>query len=154
MIMKTIFRISLLSIATFIAFGAVSANVFQPKFLSIHIVMSSKSYWDGPTKSCIPREKGGCCHIWTDGMTTGAGEISGELSTERSRMLQLTVSRGKGMNNDTYLKYFSDGRFTLDGPVSFDPNILSGLGLDPGYTIPAGAYPFTANGDKLTITFK
>ncbi|MFZ4520528.1 MAG: hypothetical protein ACOYNC_02415 [Bacteroidales bacterium] len=151
--MKTCFRavIILMSIM-------VSLNLMAVKppsgMLALHVVVSAKSYWDGPSKSCIPREKGGCCHIWVDGMEPGPGEISGEMVVLRDKVIQFTVSRGKGMNNETYRNVFNGGSFTLEGPVTFDPKVLSGLGLDVSYSIPAGRYPYAVNGDRLTIMFR
>lgn len=122
--------------------------------LPIHVVFSAKAYWDGPSKSCIPREKGGCCHIWLGDMQPGAGEFVADIVLMKDKVIQATVSRGKGMNKETFLKYFSDGKFNLDGPITFDPAVLGRLGLDAGYVIPPGAYPVTTNGDQMTITFR
>jgi hypothetical protein len=136
------------------AVSAFSANTVSPMLFSIHVVFSARSYWDGPSKSCIPREKGGCCHIWKDGMIPGSGEISGEMVVLKDKVIQFTVSRGKGMNSETFLKYFSGGRFTLDGPITFEPGVLSRLGIDGNYEVPPGTYPYSSNGDLVTITFK
>lgn len=152
--MKTFYRTPVLLVSLLWAVSAFSANAVSPVFFSIHVVFSSKSYWDGPSKSCIPREKGGCCHIWADGMIAGPGEISGEMVVLKDRIIQFTVSRGKGMNTETYQKYFSGGRFTLDGPITFEPAVLSKLGLDPSYSVPAGSYPVSSNGDLVTVTFR
>jgi hypothetical protein len=152
--MKATYRISVLLMSMLFTVSVFSAKAVSPMLFSIHVVFSARSYWDGPTKSCIPREKGGCCHIWKDGMIPGPGEISGEMVLLKDRSIQFTVSRGKGMTNETYLKYFSGGRFALDGPITFDPSVLSGLGVDLNYEVPPGNYPYSANGDLVTITFK
>ncbi len=122
--------------------------------LQIHVVFSAKAYWDGPTKSCIPREKGGCCHIWVEGMEPGPGEMAGEMTMVRDKTCQFTVSRSKGMNTEHRMNCFSDGKFNLDGPLTFDPDLLKKLGFDENFTVPAGTYPVTFSGDILTITFK
>ena len=152
--MKTIYRISFPLMSILLAFGVFAAKMVPPGIVPIHVVFSSKAYWDGPSKSCLPREKGGCCHIWLDGMEPGPGEISGELVLFNGKIFQLSFSRSKGLKNETYLKYFTDGKFTLDGPVTFDPNVLSKLEIDEKYVIPPGTYSVTANGDLLTIIFK
>lgn len=87
-------------------------------------------------------------------MLTGPGEISGEVAAVKGKVIQLTVSRGKGMNQETYKNYFANGQFNLDGPITFDPDILSRLGVDGRYVVPSGTYPFTVSGDLITITFK
>ncbi|MCX6304227.1 MAG: hypothetical protein NT040_04605 [Bacteroidetes bacterium] len=152
--MKTINRLALLFISMFFAFSIVAAKAIPPGMLGVHVVFSAKAYWDGPSKSCIPREKGGCCHIWAEGMEPGPGEIFGEMVVLNDKIIRMTVSRGRGMTNETYGKYFSDGKFHLDGPMTFDPNVLSRLGIEGKYMIPPGTYPCTANGDMLTIIFK
>jgi hypothetical protein len=152
--MKTIYRTLFCVLSFFLANSVFSENFIPPMMRQIHVVFSAKAYWDGITKSCLPREKGGCCHIWTERMEPGPGEISGEMILVRGGIFQLTVSRDKGMDKETYVKYFSDGKFILDGPVTFDPDVLSKLGVDGRYVVPSGTYPFTANGDLLTITFK
>jgi len=152
--MKTNYRAAFLLMGLLLAISGFSTKLTPTLMLPVHIVFSAKSYWDGATKSCLPREKGGCCHIWLEGMEPGPGEISGEMVLVKNKIIQLTVSRGKGMNRETWLKYFSDGKFNLDGPLTFDPAVLSRLGADPDCTVPQGAYPVAANGDLLTITFK
>jgi len=72
----------------------------------------------------------------------------------KGTIIQLSASRGKGMNKETYMKYFSDGKFNLDGPMTFDPKVLSQLGIGSDYVVPSGTYPVTINGDMLTVTFK
>jgi hypothetical protein len=152
--MKTMYRISALLVSLLLAVNVIAVKAIPGSIFPIHVVFSAKSYWDGPSKSCLPREKGGCCHLWLEGMEPGPGEISGELVMLRGKIIQLTVSRVKGMNNETYLKYFSDGKFTLEGPITFEPNVLTRLGIEGYYVVPAGTYPFTSNGDVITITFK
>ncbi|MEI7896386.1 MAG: hypothetical protein WCJ26_05085 [bacterium] len=152
--MKTIYRTSVLFLFVLLGINASAANLFPARMLSVHVAVSAKAYWDGQTKSCLPREKGGCCHIWLEGMNPGPGEISGELVFVNGNTFQLTVSRGKGMTNETYLKYFSEGKFNQDGPVTFDPAVLSKLGIEASYVIPSGSYPATISGDLVTITFR
>jgi hypothetical protein len=153
-IMKAIYRNSLILVAALFTLSAVATKVITAGMLPIHVVFSAKAYWDGPSKSCIPREKGGCCHIWMDGMEPGPGDIPGEMTMSRGNSLQLAVSRGKGMNNESWRKYIADGKFILDGPITFDPEVLSRLGAEKGVVVPAGSYPVTSNGDQLIITFQ
>jgi hypothetical protein len=151
--MKTIYRTTVLLMSVFLAITVFSAKFIPASVIPIHVVISSKAYWDGPTKSCLPRVKGGCCHIWIEGMVSGQGEISGEMDLLKGNIFQLTVSKDKGMNNETYLKYFSDEKFILDGPITFDPGVLKKLGIDGNYVVSSGTYPVTTNGELLTITF-
>ena len=152
--MKTICHTSVLLISLLLAVNGYSEKVTPPLMRSIHIVFSAKAYWDGTTKSCTPREKGGCCHIWTERMVPGPGEIVGEMVLLKDKIILMTVSRSKGMNNETWRKYFSEGKFNFDGPITFDPEVLLNLGIDRNYILPASDYPYAVNGDNLTITFK
>ena len=106
--MKTNYRAAFLLMGLLLAISGFSTKLTPTLMLPVHIVFSAKSYWDGATKSCLPREKGGCCHIWLEGMEPGPGEISGEMVLVKNKIIQLTVSRGKGLNRETWLKYFSD----------------------------------------------
>jgi hypothetical protein len=152
--MKTIYRTSLFLTGILLAVGVSAAKFVPPGIIPIHIVFSAKAYWDGPTKSCLPRDKGGCCHIWIEGMEPGPGEIIGELILIKGNIFQLTVSKVKGIKAETYNSNFSNGKFNLDGTMTFDPNILSKFGIDTKYFVPPGIYSVTTNGDMLTIIFK
>ena len=152
-IMKAVYSTSVLLMSMFLATGVFAAKFTPPGIVPIHIVFSGKAYWDGATKSCLPRERGGCCHIWVDALAPGTGEIFGEMAPVSGNILQLTVSKSKGMGPDTYMKYFSDGKFTVDGSITFDPNVLSKLGVNVNLVVPAGSYPFILKGDLLIITF-
>jgi hypothetical protein len=87
-------------------------------------------------------------------MEPGAGEITAEIVLVKDKIIQATVSRGKGMTKETFMRYFSEGKFNLDGPITFDPAVLSRLGIDAGYVVPPGAYPVNTNGDQMTIIFR
>jgi hypothetical protein len=124
-----------------------------PALFGIHVVITSKAYWDGPSKSCLPREKGGCCHMWTDNMP-GPGQIVGELSNAPASGLQLKISQTKGIDKETFMNHFRNGRFDIRGPITFEPEVLSKLGLSANFTVAQGEYPYTVNGDEITIRFK
>jgi hypothetical protein len=151
--MKTV-KYILILVAGILFGGNVPAAGLPSGMLSVHVAVSAKAYWDGATKSCIPREKGGCCHIWVEAMEPGPGEICGDMALIRGNIFQLSFSRGKGLNNDTWQRYFADGKFLADGPITFDPAVLMQLGLPGGYVIPSGSYPVAVNGDQIVITFK
>lgn len=136
------------------ALTATASLTPAPPAAFIHVVISSKSYWDGPTKSCLPREKGGCCHLWIEGMVPGPGEIGGDLLPAGGRTLQLVVKLQKGLKNDVWQSGFRDNTYTLDGAITFEPEVLARLGLDRNFTIPAGTYPCSTSGDLATITFR
>ena len=120
--------------------------------LGIHIVISSKAYWDGATQSCVPRERGGCCHIWTDKLI-GPGQIAGDFE-KANGILILSISGTKALDKATFDKFFQNGKFILDGPLTFSPEVLSKLELQGNYTIPAGSYAYNISGDLITVTFK
>ena len=152
--MKTTFKSIALLLSLVFTTGVFSATSHAVMKLPVHVVFSAKAYWDGPSKSCIPREKGGCCHIWLDGMEPGAGEITADIVLVKDKIIQATVSRGKGMTKETFMRYFSEGKFNIDGPITFDPAVLSRLCIDAGYVVPTGAYPVNTNGDQMTIIFR
>jgi hypothetical protein len=152
--MKTIIRTSFLLSVLLVALSTYAVKVIPPGIIPFHVVITSKAYWDGPTKSCLPREKGGCCHIWFDGMTPGPGEIHGEITQLDGRTLQMTIYRKKGLRDDTWQEYFRDGKFMLDGYLTFDPEILSKLGLPKSFQLPPGNYPYSMKGDQVTVIFR
>ena len=152
--MKTMRFLSALLICLLLAGFVKNSDATPPGLFGVHVVISSKSYWDGPSQSCLPREHGGCCHIWIDGMVPGPGEISGEIEILRGKELKFTVSRAKGVSAELYRQYFSGGKFTLDGPVTFESRVLEKLGLDPNFVLAPGVYPVSVRGDDLIVTFK
>jgi hypothetical protein len=152
--MKTLKNCFVLLMALLPGLPVFSGALVSPPKLPLHIVFSSKAYWDNASKSCIPREKGGCCHIWIEGMVPGSGEIAGDLVITAGNSLQFTFTRRKGMNNETSRPYLIGGQFVLDGPVTFEPEVLSRLGAERNLIIPAGTYPVAQNGDTITVTFK
>ncbi len=136
----------------FLAFNFITANAAPHGVLGIHVVFSAKAYWDGQTKSCCPREKGGCCHIWLDRFV-GPGQITGTMETSGGNLI-FTASKSKGMQPETYGQLFNAGKFILDGPMTFSSEVLSKLGLRSDFILPAGAYSCSFNGDDIVITLK
>lgn len=132
---------------------SLASYAFSPSFLGISIIMTSKAYWDGPTKSCLPRDKGFCCHIAVNTMP-GHGQISGTLEVNESNILVLTVSKGNGLDRESYNEIFSKDKFILDGDITFSPEVMNKLRLPLTYSIPAGEYPYTTTGDVINVYFK
>jgi hypothetical protein len=130
-----------------------ATSAYSPSFLGINIIMTSKAYWDGPTKSCLPRDKGFCCHISVTAMP-GHGQISGTLEVNESNTLVLSVSKPSGLDRETYNEYFSKDKFLLDGDLTFSQEILNKLRLPAGFTISSGEYPYTTTGEMIRIYFK
>lgn len=124
----------------------------SPGWFSIHVVFSAKAYWDGNLKSCVPREKGGCCHIWTDNLP-GPGQIIGELMTTDNSVV-FVISKSKGLDRETYNEFFSQGQFILDGPITFEPEILNKVSLPRAFSVPSGKYRVTLTGDEIKVYFK
>ncbi len=151
--MKTISKIFAIFLSMFLAFNVMAVNTTPCGIFNIHVVMSAKSYWDGASKSCLPREKGGCCHIWFD-RAIGPGQMGGNLEMDANLLFTFTTSKSKGMQPETFDQLFRGGKFILDGPLTFSQEVLSKLGLKNDFTIPGGAYPCSFNGDDIIITFK
>lgn len=142
-----------MALAILFVSGIVSGSqASSPFIINIHVVFSSKAYWDGASQSCLPREKGGCCHIWADNFP-GPGQIIGELAAEGPRLLTFTISRSKGIDRETFNEVFSRGKFSMNGEVSFSPEVLKKLSLPPSYAVPTGDYRFTVAGDIITVYF-
>lgn len=137
----------------FLAVQVIASKAAPRGLFGIHIVLSAKAYWDGEKKSCVPREKGGCCHIWTDNVL-GPGDMAGELENPGNGSLILTISKSKGMLPETYNQYFRTGKLVLDGTMTFAPEVLSKLNLRRDFTVPGGAYSCTFNGDLIVVTLK
>ena len=91
--------------------------------------------------------------MWTESMP-GPGQIVGELSNAPASGLQLKISQTKGIDKETFMNHFRNGRFDIRGPITFEPEVLSKLGLSANFTIAQGEYPYTVNGDEITIRFK
>lgn len=118
---------------------------------AIEVTFSSKAYWDGPTKSCMPREKGCCFHI--SFATVLDGQMGGDL-TNNSSGLAFKISKTKGITPGVYKEFFSTGKFHLEGEGTFSEEILQKLGLPRGYVLKEGYYSIKEEGDNLTVYFK
>jgi len=151
--MKTTIKIAVILLSLFMVFQFVRVNAASRGIIPIHVVFSAKAYWDGQTKSCLPREKGGCCHIWMD-QPIGTGQIIGNLEINPEGSLVFTVSKTNGMQAETFKQYFEGGKFLLDGSLTFSAEVLSKLGLKSDFTISAGIFPCTFKGDTIIIPLK
>ena len=151
--MKTTVKLSVIMKSIFVSVCFTFAKAAPHGLFGINVAISAKAYWDGQTKSCLPREKGGCCHIWVDG-PVGPGDKFGSLENPGNGSLVYTVSKRKGMLPETNKQYFGSGKFFIDGPITFSPDVLSKLSLKSDFSIPGGAYLCTFNGDEIIIIFK
>jgi len=150
--MKNAILIIFLSLVTM--FGTCTMmNASNVSPVGIGVSLSSKAYWDGPTQSCLPREKGFCLHIAINLMPVH-GQIFGTIEQKEGKTLELTVSRNKGIDKETFYELFKAGKFIADGPITFSTDVLEKLKLPASYSIPAGEYPFSIEGDRITIYFK
>ena len=123
--------------------------------LGITISFSTHAYWDGTTKSCLPRAHGWCLHFEIQApATVPQGVIYGEISNNAVAGLTLTFSKKSGINPETFSSLFRDGMFQLEGSGTVSDDVLKKLGLSPLYVIPEGAYNYKESGDTVTISFK
>ena len=124
-------------------------------FLGISISFSTRSYWDGTTKSCLPRTRGWCLHIELDAKApVNEGAIIGEINNLTTTGLTLTFNKKTGVTQEIFSKFFKNGKFILDGVGTMDEEVARKLGLPPSYTISEGVYNYNETGDLVTITFK
>lgn len=117
------------------------------------IVFSAKAYWDGQTKSCLPREKGCCFHISFNAIIL-EGQMIGEMTYTATDGLVFTFNKRTGITPQTFKELFGSGKFVLDGTGTLSDEIIRMLRLPVNYTIPAGNYGFRTSGDMISITFK
>lgn len=127
-----------------------TANVSPAKFI---FVFASKAYWDGQTQSCVPRDRGCCIHI---GFSTQPidGQITGEMNYSASSGIVFKFSKSSGITPKTLHDLVKDGKFYLDGKGTFSEEVIKILGLPLSYSIPAGYYPCSVEGDIVTVTLK
>ena len=123
--------------------------------LGISIYFSTKAYWDGETKSCMPRERGWCLHIELDGQSpVPIGTIRGEISNLKTTGLILSFNKKTGVTAETFSKYFKNGKIFIDGEVTMPDDLTRKLGLAPSFVIPEGAYAYKESGETVTITLQ
>jgi hypothetical protein len=131
-----------------------NSNSFAFKYqllTGINIDFSTKAYWDGPSKSCLPREHGFCFHISFD-LNNQSDRMQGTLDNSALNGLTLTFSKKTGAVSGVN-ELLKGGYFTMDGDATFSEELLMKLGLPKGYTIKAGKYPYSDNGSSITVSF-
>jgi hypothetical protein len=124
-------------------------------FLGISISFSTHSYWDGESKSCLPRAKGWCLHFEMDAKAPATdGAIRGEVSNTATMGLSLSFNKKTGITPDMFSKLFRNGRFFLEGEVTMPEDLARKLELPTSFTIPEGYYNYKENGDIVTLFFR
>ena len=122
--------------------------------IGIGIDFSSKAYWDGTTKSCLPRDKGCCFHISIEFKVIEKGQIRGTLETRPNNEIAFSFSKRGGILPETWKELVNNGYFILDGDGTFSEEILRTLGLSANFRLSVGKYSYTENGDVVTVIFK
>jgi len=150
---KAGFIFTMMLIGMMICGNTLTSFASGPGIVNLHIAISSKSIWNQETKNCEPREVGFCMHIWADAFP-GQEQIVGEISCSDGKSLVLTLSKIKGIDRETYDRYFKSGKFMADGPITFSSEVLKKLGLPSAFSLPAGAYRCTVTGDEITVYLK
>jgi hypothetical protein len=122
----------------------------------ISIDFSSKAYWDGPSHSCLPREKGCCFHIefGSSGTLLAPGQIIGTMDIKQNKEIVFSFSKKGGIRSETIKELLNGGYFILDGEGTFSEEILKKLGLPANFKLSEGKYPYTESGDFVTVIFK
>jgi len=126
----------------------------NPSPIGIGIDFSSKAYWDGPSKSCLPRDKGCCFHISIDLDVLAPGHINGTLETRQNGEIAFSFSKRGGILPETWKELVKNGYFILDGNGTFSEEVLKKLGLPPSFKLSEGKYSYSENGDFVTVIFK
>lgn len=148
----------ILSISSFIlvillgSFQNSNALTSAPSIIGISF--SSKAYWDEGLQRCVDREKGCCLHIALIHITPGPGQINGTLETRQNNEVAFSFSKRGGILPETWNELSKTGYFMLDGDGTFSQEILRKLGLSSNFKLSEGRYPYTENGDVVTVIFK
>lgn len=131
-----------------------NSNAVNSAPLGVGISFSSKAYWDGTTHSCLPRDKGCCIHIEFIPIVPGPGQINGTLEIRQNNEIAFSFSKRGGILSETWNELSKNGYFMLDGDGTFSQEILKKLGLPANFKLSEGRYPYTENGDVVTVVFK
>jgi hypothetical protein len=152
--MKKIFLLVSLSLLMAVTSAKASASTTAP-LLGLRVSFSTHAYWDGVTKSCLPRPKGWCLHFEIEAITiVQTGSIRGDISNLATTGLTLSFNKKTGIASETFSRYFSNGRFWLEGEGTIAGDVLARLGLPASYVIPEGWYNYAETGDMVTIIFR
>jgi hypothetical protein len=119
----------------------------------IEIIFATKAYWDGPTKSCLDREKGCCLHISIN-VPLLDHQISGDLTNYEGQGVKFSFSKRSGIQQETLSELTKTGRFYLEGEGTLSEELLKALKLPLSYKISSGYYPYQEKGDIITVIFK
>jgi hypothetical protein len=120
--------------------------------MDFSIVFVSKAYWDGPSKSCLDRERGCCIHIGFNTIIDGL--IIGKMAYSDGTGLIFTIPKKTGILQSTYDYFIRNGNFYMNGEGTFSEELLKKLGLPDNYTIRSGNYPVQVNGEEIKVIFK
>ena len=151
---KAGFIFTLLLTGMMICGNTLTSFASGPGIINLHIAISSKAIWSQEKEDCIPREKGFCLHLWSTDNLPGSGQIIGELGYDNNKVLVLVFAKGKGIDRETYDRYFTGGKFMADGPITFSSEVLKKLGLPSAFSLPAGAYRCAVTGDEIKVYLK
>jgi len=149
--MKKILFLSTLIVLIIAGIAVKASN--STTFSQIDVVFSSKAYWDGPTQSCLPRDKGCCLHFSFKVLVLD-NQIFGDLSNNNGKGVKLTFSRNIGIQKETLTELTKTGKFYIDGEGTLSEELLKALKLPLSYKITPGYYPYQENGDLITVFFK
>jgi hypothetical protein len=82
------------------------------------------------------------------------GHIIGKISCSDTSGLKVAISNKNGLPPEMYNELFRNGKFLLDGDEAFEQVLLQKLGLNAGFQIASGYYPYTIKNDTMIIVFK
>ena len=119
----------------------------------IEILFVSKAYWDGPTRSCLDREKGCCLHISLK-VPVLDHQIFGDLTVYEGQGVKLSFSKKNGISQETFFDLTRTGKFYIDGEGTLSEDLLKALKLPLSFKILPGYYPYQEDGDIITVFFK
>jgi hypothetical protein len=137
-----------------ILLAGLTAPICSASPVGIGISFSSKAYWDNNLKRCADRERGCCFHVEITLDVLSPGHINGTLEKRQNNELVFSFSIRGGILPETYKELLKNGYFNLDGDGTFSEDVLKKLGLPAGFRLSGGSYPYSENGDVVTVTFK
>jgi hypothetical protein len=147
-------KITFLSTLVILMIAGLAVKATNSAIVSqIEITFVTKAYWDGPTKSCLDREKGCCLHISLN-IPLLEHQISGDLTNYEGQGVKFSFSKKSGIQQETLSELTKTGKFYLDGEGTLSEELLKALKLPLSYKISSGYYSYQEKGDIITVIFK
>ncbi|MBA3284343.1 MAG: hypothetical protein H0U27_04705 [Nitrosopumilus sp.] len=121
----------------------------------VTVGFSTKARWDAQVKDCA-EAKGVCIHISFGALVVpSATEFNGKMVYDASKGLVFKFSKSQDMTRTIFSTYFSNNSFYVAGDSPVDAEALLKAGYpstsSKGFTISQGRYPYSIDGDIITV---